>query len=130
MTTRTAELSERRARILACVQQHLARHRVAPSIREIKSETGIPSNSTVVYHLRRLEEAGYLRRMDDKARAIILTKEETEAADLRAVIEDHADNLDLLAEEVYDLDADTLHQALTARAEGLRAALATAGGPP
>lgn len=123
-------LTERQQHILDYVRHHLARYRMTPTVREIAAGTGITSTSPVAYNLRKLEEMGYLRRMDDKARSIILTKEETETADLRAVIEDHADNLDLLAEEVYDLDADTLHQALTARAEGLRAALATAGGPP
>lgn len=51
----------------------------------------------------------------------------TEAIDLRAVIEDHITNLDLLAAEVYDMDQDTLHRALTSRAADLRAALETAG---
>ena len=38
-----------------------------------------------------------------------------------------ARDLDRLEERVYDLDADTVAEAITARAEGLRAALQTAG---
>lgn len=126
MTTRTAELSDTQARMLAYLQDFIGRHGYAPSVDEIMADLGVSSKSEVQRHLRRLEVAGYIRRQERIARGLTL-RGATTADDLRAVIEDHADNLDLLAAEVYHLDADTLHQALTARAEGLRAALATAG---
>lgn len=129
MTTHD-ELSGTRLRILECVRDHLMRRHMAPTTREIMQATGVTSSSVVSYNLKRLEEAGYIRRAEGKARALRLTPKANPLTDLRALLEDHAENLDLLAAEVYDMDRDTLRAALTARAEGLRAALATAGVQP
>lgn len=117
-------LSDRQVKLLECIRDALMRRGYAPTIREMMTRTGIPSTSTVSYNLDRLEEAGYIRRQEGDARAVTLI---ADPRDLRAVLTLHADNLDLLAAEVYDMDADTLYRALTARAEGLRAALQTAG---
>lgn len=121
------QLSERQQRILDFVRRYKAKNGLAPTVRDIRDGAGISSNSVTAYNLRKLEQAGCLRLLGDKSRGIILPEETRDAAGLRAVLEDHADNLDLLAAEVYDMDRDTLHRALTARAESLRAALQTVG---
>lgn len=129
--TPTANLTETQQHILDCIRRWLARRRFAPTIREIAKATGITSTSVVDYNLKRLEEAGYIRLQGGKARAITLVEDiatpPDPAGDLRAVLTEAASDLDQLAERVYDLDADTLAEAITARAEGLRAALQTAG---
>lgn len=126
MTT-AKPLSARQSRILDFVRAYHARHGLAPCVRDIMTGAEISSSSVVSYNLKRLEEAGHLHLLGDRARGIVLPEEATAGQDLRALLEDHAENLEFLAAEVYGMDADTLHRALTARAEGLRAALATAG---
>ncbi len=121
------ELSETQVRILECVRDYLMRRHMVPTTREIMEATGVTSSSVISYNLKQMERAGYVRRAEGKARALRLTEKANPLTDLRALLEDHTENLELLAAEVYEMDRDTLHQALTARAEGLRAALATAG---
>ncbi|MCL1849219.1 MAG: MarR family transcriptional regulator [Clostridiales bacterium] len=58
--------------ILAVISAHIRERGYAPSVREICEATGIPSTSTVHAHLRRLEEAGFLRRDPSKPRAMVL----------------------------------------------------------
>jgi repressor LexA len=45
-----------------------------PSIREIAEAVGLRSSQTVYHHLNRLEEAGYLERLDDRPRTPRLTR--------------------------------------------------------
>lgn len=131
MTT-TKPLSARQTRILDFIRAYKARHGIAPRIRDIMAGADISSTSVAEYNLKRLEEAGCLRLLGGESRrksgGIVLADEPAaHVADYRALLEDHAENLELLAAEVYGMDPDTLYRALTARAEGLRAALATAG---
>ena len=119
-------LTDRQQRILAYLQEYIRQHGYAPSTDEIMSVVGVSSKSEVHRDLQRLEERNYIRKQERIARGLTLCQSDP-ATDLRAVIEDHITNLDLLAAEVYDMDQDTLHRALTSRAAGLRAALETAG---
>jgi repressor LexA len=45
-----------------------------PSIREIAEGVSLRSSQTVYHHLNRLEEAGYLKRLDDRPRTPRLTE--------------------------------------------------------
>src|SRR5215207_3718893 len=45
-----------------------------PSIREIAEGVGLKSSQTVHHHLNRLEESGYLERLDDRPRTPRLTE--------------------------------------------------------
>ncbi len=65
-------LSEKQRRILAFVDAYIERSGYPPSIREIGQAVGIGSTSVVAYNLRRLEEAGYLRRDREVSRGLRL----------------------------------------------------------
>ncbi len=66
------QLIEAQQRILAFVNAYIADHGYAPSIREICRSTKISSTSHVDYHLRRLQEWGFLNRMPKIPRTIRL----------------------------------------------------------
>lgn len=122
------ELTDRQQRILDFVRTYKARHGLAPGIRDIMGGVGITSTSVVEYNLKGLEKAGALRIMGGKSRGIILSDEPAAlAANLRAVIEEAAADIEELAEYAYVLEPAELFAAIRARAEGLRAALETAG---
>jgi len=61
-----------RREILAFIAQWHQRERTYPTVREIQEGLGISSPSVVDYHLRRLEEAGYIVRVGRQARGIRL----------------------------------------------------------
>lgn len=131
MTTQaSANLSDLQRRLLDFVRAYITTRGYAPSIREIQRGATISSSSVVSYNLDRLEEAGYLRRQQTGQRALALVEPPTETADLRALLNEAASDLDQLAYQVYDLDRDDLARALTIRAEALRDALHTAGAAP
>ena len=62
--------------IVECVQ----RQGYPPSVREIGEAVGLRSPSTVHFHLKNLEEAGYIEKGAGKGRAITLTKSQAPAA--------------------------------------------------
>lgn len=51
-----------------------------PSIREIGEAVGLRSSQTVYHHLRRLQEDGYVRRLSDRSRTLVLTESGWEVA--------------------------------------------------
>lgn len=53
-------LTARRRLLLAALADHIRRTGYAPTLRALGALTGIPSVSTVNWHIRRLSEAGYL----------------------------------------------------------------------
>ena len=127
------ELTDRQQRILDFVRTYKARHGLAPGIRDIMGGVGITSTSVIEYNLKGLEKAGALRIMGGKSRGIILSDEPAAlAANLRAVIEEAAEDLDGLAAWVQEgpQDPRLIATVISARAEGLRAALQTAGVQP
>ena len=117
--------SDRQQRILAYLQEYIRQHGYAPSTDEIMSVVGVSSKSEVHRDLRRLEERGYIRKRERIARGLTLCQSDP-AADLRAVIEEAAADIEELAEWAPDLDPAKMRAAILARAAGLRAALATA----
>lgn len=122
------ELTDRQQRILDFVRTYKARHGLAPGIRDIMGGVGITSTSVVEYNLKGLEKAGALRIMGGKSRGIILSDEPAAlAANLRAVIEEAAADIEELAEWAPALEPAEMQAAIRARAAGLRAALQTAG---
>lgn len=52
----------RQVAILEFIRRHIREQGYSPTIREISSAVGIPSTSTVRYHLKKLEAAGEIRR--------------------------------------------------------------------
>ncbi|MFE4724241.1 winged helix-turn-helix transcriptional regulator [Streptomyces sp. NPDC056728] len=53
---------ERQRSVVAAMRAHIADRAEAPTVREIAAAVGLSSPSSVLYQLRRLEEAGVLRR--------------------------------------------------------------------
>lgn len=119
-------LTNRQQRILAYLQEYIRQHGYAPSTDEIMSVVGVSSKSEVHRDLRRLEERGYIRKRERIARGLTLCQSGP-AADLRAVIEEAAADIEELAEWAPALEPAEMQAAIRARAEGLRAALSAAG---
>lgn len=67
-------LTERQQRVYDVVRAYIERRHIAPTVREIMAEAGVSSESEVIRFLRRLEEAGYIRRYERVSRGIILTE--------------------------------------------------------
>ena len=67
-------LPEKQQRVLAFVKERLG-DGIPPTVREICDACGIKSTSTVHAYLKRLEEEGYIDRMDGLNRAIRLPGE-------------------------------------------------------
>ena len=61
-----------RQRILNCIQRHIDRTGIPPTVREIAHLCGIPSTSTVNYHIDALQRSGVITRQRGKARTIRL----------------------------------------------------------
>ena len=66
-------LSKRQKDILAWIVEFIQRNKYPPSVREITSALDISSTSVADYNLRRLAEAGYIRRAKGISRGITLT---------------------------------------------------------
>lgn len=64
------ELSHRQKQILDYIVQHIEAHGYPPTVREIGEAVNLSSSSTVHAHLRRLEQAGLIRRDAILTRAI------------------------------------------------------------
>jgi len=58
--------------VLNCILDHQRLYGYAPSVRDIGAAVSIPSTSTVHACLRRLEDAGFLRRDPSKPRAMVV----------------------------------------------------------
>lgn len=65
-------LSDRQRDIVEAIRRSISSHGYPPTVREICAATGISSTSVVNYNLKRLEEAGLLRRNPDTSRGIRL----------------------------------------------------------
>lgn len=64
-------LTPGQAKVLAVIKRWLATG-IAPSVKDISTESGINSNGAVHKYLRELEEREYIHRMPNRARAIEL----------------------------------------------------------
>lgn len=67
--TRTI-LDSRRQEILDFIVRNIQEQGYPPTVREIGREVGLKSSSSVQFHLRALQEAGYLERDGSRTRAL------------------------------------------------------------
>jgi len=67
------ELTKKQGRVLDFIQERV-RHNIPPTIREIAQELGFSSTGTVRDYLNALQSKGYLKRTNNKSRAIELLK--------------------------------------------------------
>jgi repressor LexA len=74
-------LTERQRQIWNYLVDYVDRHGYPPTVREIGTEVGLASPSTVHAHLANLERAGLLRRDPTKPRALELVGRERRTAD-------------------------------------------------
>ncbi|MCI2057212.1 MAG: transcriptional repressor LexA [Oscillibacter sp.] len=70
------ELSKMQQKIYDVIVQRIRDQGYPPSVREIGEEVGLKSPSTVHFHLKHLEEAGYIEKGAGKGRALALTHSE------------------------------------------------------
>jgi len=64
------ELSSRQAEIMAYIEEYIRQYRRPPTNREIGTQFGIRSTGHVDYHLRALEERGFISREQRRSRSI------------------------------------------------------------
>lgn len=89
------ELSKMQQRIYDYLADFIREQGYAPSVREIGEAVGLKSPSTVHFHLKHLEEAGYIEKGAGKGRAISLTRRDEPEAPA-AVPEPPADRVPIL----------------------------------
>ncbi len=68
------QLHPKRLEILKLIARRAGKLGRTPSIREMAEAVGLRSPQTVYHHLNRLEETGYLERLDDRPRTPRLTE--------------------------------------------------------
>jgi repressor LexA len=73
-------LSNREEQVLQVVRAGVARRGYPPSIREIGDAVGLKSTSSVAYHLKALQEKGYLYRDPGRPRTVELLSADRPAA--------------------------------------------------
>lgn len=73
-------LNEKQKSIYDCIKYSIRVHGYPPTVRELSSITGISSTATQS-HLRKLEQAGYIKRDPSKPRAIELANNDTKPID-------------------------------------------------
>ena len=68
-------LTSRQQEVLAFVREYIEKNKQAPYIREIQQGCGILSYKAAVDKLLSLEKKGYIRRVLNKHRGIVVTEE-------------------------------------------------------
>ncbi len=72
------ELTSRRRDILDFIARTIEERGYPPTVREIGAEVGLKSSSSVHYHLRVLEEKGYISRDGSLTRAIRVAEDDSD----------------------------------------------------
>lgn len=73
------KLSRMQQRVYDYIEESIALHGYAPSVREIGEALGLKSPSTVHFHIKHLQEMGLIEKSAGKGRAITLKKQPQEA---------------------------------------------------
>ncbi|MZK53867.1 LexA family protein [Clostridium beijerinckii] len=63
-------LTEKQREIFNIIKNYIDKERISPTIREICEIAGLKSSSTVHSYLSRLEEKGYIYKLDNCPRSI------------------------------------------------------------
>lgn len=80
-------LTKRPKEVLEYIKTYSAKHEYAPSLEEIRKRFHFASVSTAHFHVHNLQERGYLRKEDNKARSInVLEREEMVSVPLLGII--------------------------------------------
>lgn len=66
------KLTDRQKDILDVIKQAIAKNGYPPTVREIGAKIGLSSSATTQFHIKKLEEKGYIKKNATKNRAIEL----------------------------------------------------------
>ena len=66
------ELTDRQKDILQTIKKFIAKYGYPPTVREIGKELNLRSPATIHFHLKKIEEKGYIRKLGSKNRTIEL----------------------------------------------------------
>jgi len=69
-------LTKKQKDVLDFIKQYYSKHKYAPSLEEIKKHLKIASVSTAHFHIKKLQEKGFLRKEDNQPRAISVFESE------------------------------------------------------
>lgn len=72
-------LAPRQKDVLLYIEDYVARHECAPTVRELCEGLGVGSTNTISHHLNALEQKGYIRRRGNLARSIELLNRSSRA---------------------------------------------------
>lgn len=72
MSKDTAKLTDSQQRILEFITNYVEQNEVPPTIREIQKGADISSTSMVSYHLKALERANVLNRLEKQSRGVVI----------------------------------------------------------
>ena len=67
-------LTKRQKQVLDFIKAFIKQHDYAPSLEEIKEHLGLSSVSTAHFHVQALQQKGFLRKDDNRPRAIEISK--------------------------------------------------------
>ena len=99
----SAPLTPKQAEIYDFIQVFTRKHGYPPSVREIGAAVKLKSPSTVHFHMKKLEQEGYILKADGKTRAITIphavAEEMDGSADRVPLVGDVAAGSPILAEE-------------------------------
>lgn len=68
-------ITKRQKQVLDFIKSYKKKHKYSPSLEEIRDNLGISSISTAHYHVKKLQEAGYLQKEYNQPRAVSPIKE-------------------------------------------------------
>lgn len=80
------DLTSRQSDILTVIKKFIAEKGYPPTVREIGARVGLSSPATIHFHLKKLEENGYIKKDDSKNRTLeLLVKNEYADVDDKVV---------------------------------------------
>ncbi len=71
-------LTQKQQRVFEFIQRYIGEHRKSPFIREIQAECQITSYKSALDRLNAIERKGFIKRLPNKHRAIMLIERATE----------------------------------------------------
>lgn len=74
--SKMSTLTKRKKQILGFLKEYINKHRFSPSLEEIKRHFRLSSVATIHYHIRQLQEMGYLDKMNNHPRTIDIPLEQ------------------------------------------------------
>jgi repressor LexA len=71
------QLTDKQRKVLGWISESIQETGQAPTVRELQTKIGCAAPMGVVSHLRALENKGHIRRIEGKARGIVLVSDES-----------------------------------------------------